>query len=80
MFSEKINNSELDVVISGCKDCLFKAYNKDMKKECFFTKEVVEHERWGTTVPKNCPIGLSFKSKDDKIISFIRHSYTDIRD
>ena len=48
MFSEKWSDKHLNIVINGCKDCPFHADNKDIERECFFTKELVEHEKWGT--------------------------------
>jgi len=79
-FSE-LWGKDLRIVINGCKTCIFRRYNKEMKTCCHWTEEeLTEDEKWGSSVEHNCPLPKRLiVATEQKEIIIMLHAYTQRR-
>ncbi len=80
MFSERRGN-DLNIVINGCDQCMFKTYNIDYKRICHFTDNfVTQDDDQNICYENNCPLPLHFKNPQGGHISFFKRDYTNRRE
>lgn len=58
---ENIQSENIQVVINGCRDCILRGYNKEIKMQCFVTKKEINLKKLnGYQRPFTCLLPLNF--------------------